>query len=309
MTTYTTGGLRNLEWVGSITATSSIAHASKDAGTNHPFRREPLITPTGKRIGGIPVVSGGVIRGDMRRIAAEMIQHAIAGEGGRLPPHQVHAFRTGGSLRESRSGEEVLTSERQAIVRDCLPMLAIFGFSTKGRIVSGRLCVDKAIPITQETLFLAEHYTPNLNGYVPPTVWDTIQLETYTRFADINDSPAQPWIEKSTDEERAIPKGSAQMKWHQETLCPGTRLFHSISLPGATPVEASFMLELVSRWNRVGRIGAQRARGMGRFKADYALSITDIIGAPVSDAAGDFPDWREHLAANADQVKEALSWL
>lgn len=300
--------MRSIEWRGTLTARTSIAHGGKDSGTVHTFRRETLLLPDGRRLPAVPVISGGVVRGPMRRLAAKMAQHAItngANGDGRLPFPVVHALRTGGALRESRGSEEILTGEKQAILRDTIPMLGIFGLSAGSRVMSGRLDVDKPLPVAKETAYLADFYQVDLADYDPPSVWELIQRETYTRFADVNDSAAQPFIEPLQDGD-TLPKGSGQMLWSQETLPAGTRLFHSLVLRDATPVEQSFMTELMTRWADQARIGAQSARGMGQVTCDYTRSVYDILG----DTAEDEPaDWRQHTADNADQVQEVLGWL
>lgn len=298
--------MRTIEWTGTLTAVSSIAHGGKDSGTTHGFRRETLILPTGERLVGVPMISGGVVRGSMRRTAAAMMQTALVGDG-RLPFNVVHALRTGGSLRETRASEEVLTSERQAIIRDALPMLACFGFSTNGRIVSGRLQVDKPVPVAKETLYLADAYKADLGEYTPPSIWELIQRETYTRYADVNEAAAQPYIEIDATEVRTVAKGGGNMIWVQETLPAGTRLFHSLVLEEATPVEVSFMDELVKRWTRQGRIGAHSARGMGRIDATYTRTCADVLGDPAEPEDG--PTWREYVTTHKASIMEVLGWL
>lgn len=298
--------MRTIEWSGSITARSSIAHTGKESGTNHGFRRETLLLPGGQRVSA-PVISGGVIRGSMRRMAAMMAQQAVVGDGGRLPFSTVHALRTGGALRETRAAEEVLTGERQAEVRDLIPMLSIFGFSTSGRIVSGRLEVDKAVPITRETVHLAEHYGLDPEPDTLPSLWDISQQEKYTRFADVLDAGAQPYIEVDPSQSREIPKGSGHMLWSQETLLAGTPLYHQVVLSQATPIEVSFMDELMRRWSARGRVGAQIARGMGRVEMSYTRSCLDVLGDPVPEEAE--VDWRAVTEANRDRILEVLGWL
>lgn len=297
--------MRNIEWRGIITAQSSLAHGGKDSGTNHGFRRETIILPTGRRIPA-PIISGSVIRGSIRRLAASMAISAITEPGERLPFAAVHAFRTGGALRETRSKDEVITGEKQALMRDLLPMLSIFGFSGRGRIASGRLIVDKGLPLTQETHYLAPVYGVDVDPDTLPSVWEIVQREQYTRFGEVGDSVQSGLV----DIEQGIPemaKGGGNMLWSQETLAAGTRLFHSIRVEEVTAVEASFMNELVQRWMAGAHIGAQRARGMGRVSFDYERVCTNVLG----DVAEDEPaqEWRDHAIEHRAAIHEAISWL
>lgn len=299
--------MRTIEYRGTLLARSSIAHGGKESGTAHLFRRETFVLPDGRCLPSVPVISGGVVRGSLRRYAAKMTQAAIT-DGDPLPFPAVHALRTGGALRETRSSGEVLTGEKQAKLRDLIPMLSLFGLSAGGRIMSGRLIVDKPLPVTTETMFLHDHYQVALGDtYQPPSIWQTLQRETYTRFADVNDASAQPYIDDTAEAEREIPKGSGTMLWTQETIPPGTRLFHSLALEEATPVEVAFFDDLVARWSRSAQIGGQRARGLGRVQPEYTRTCRDIIG----DEAIDEPaaSWREAIADRRDEVKEVLGWL
>lgn len=298
--------MRTIAYTGTLRAQTSIAHGSKASGNNHPFRRETLILPTGKRLHAVPVISGGAVRGSLRRMAAAMTQKAIAGDD-TLPHPVVHALRTGGSLRETRSGGDILTGERQAILRDSIPMFGVFGLTAGGRIMSGRLQVGKPLPVAKETLHLAEHYQSDLAEYQPPSIWEVIQRETYTRIADVNDSTAQLLIDDIEAADRDLPKGSGNMIYTHETISSGTLLFHSLVLDAGTPAEVSFFDDLVRHWSKRATIGGQIAKGLGRVEPRYTRTSMDILG----DDADDEPTqpWQEHMAERADQIKDVLTWL
>lgn len=295
--------MRIIKWGGTLTALSSIAHNDKDTGVKHGFRRETIITAAGERLAGVPIVSGSVIRGDMRRVAAAMAQHAIVGDG-RLPFEAVHTLISGGSLRPTTNVSDVLTGERQAAIRDLIPMLGIFGFTGRSRIASGRLYVDKAIPAAAETAHLAPATAPAPYAQMP-SIWELIQSETFTRFADVTDARAQPFIEPGGANE--IPRGSGTMLWDQETIPAGAKFFHSVVLDQGTPAEVSFMDELMRRWRDRGRIGAHKARGLGRIRADYTRDCLDMLGDPTDDEPT--VDWRAQTHERLDEVREALTWL
>lgn len=298
--------MRTIVYTGTLRAQTSISHGSKASGNNHPFRRETFILPTGKRLASVPVVSGGAVRGSLRRMAAAMTQKAIAGEG-TLPHPVVHALRTGGSLRETRTSGDVLTGERQAILRDVIPMFGVFGLSAGGRIMSGRLQVGKPLPVAKETTYLAGHYQADLDNYDPPSIWQVIQRETYTRVADVNDSAAQLLIDDLEAADRDLPKGSGNMIYTHETISPGTLLFHNLVLDAATPTEVSFFDDLVRRWSKRATIGGQIAKGLGRVEPRYTRTAYDILGDEIDDE--DAQPWQQHVADRAEQVKDVLTWL
>src|SRR5699024_6136746 len=203
-----------------------------------------------------------------------------------------------------RDTGDVFTGERQALLRDAIPMLGVFGLTAGGRVMSGRAQIDKAVPITTETQHLAPHYGVDLVGYTLHGSRSFVDREVYTRVADVTEASPGPHIYEA--DQHDIPKGSGQMRWKQEVLPMGTRLFHSISVDEATNAEQSFMLELVARWSRRATIGGQSRIGLGRVQTDYAFESTDIIGDPADIEPC---DWRAHMDERTESLTEALTWL
>lgn len=299
--------MRTLTWTGTLRADSSIAHGGLTSGTVHQFRRETLVAGDGTLISGVPVLSGSVIRGVLRRHAATMTQMALADITGddKLTYQVLHALRSGGSLRERRANEEAITGGKQAELRDCLPEFSLFGGGVGTRIVSGRTMIDKGIPLARETAHLAEHYGVTLtNPAALPSVWQLIQRESYARQADVLTGDVGHLI--SNPEEVELPRGGGQMLYAIETIPMGTRLIHSITAEAATPVEQAFMVDLVTSWSRNARVGGQLAKGHGKVTPTYTLNVTTVGGEPADLEPA---DWRTHMADNIDRVTEVLSWL
>lgn len=308
--------MRTVEYRGVLTALSSLTNTGRDSGTIHRLRTEMLVRPDGQIVPALPVISGSVIRGHLRRVAAAMVHsvlvlnHIGPSQNGTLPWSVVHAFRTGGALRETRTSGEVLTAERQAVLRDAFPFLGLFGVSAGARIMSGRLIVDKAIPVAQETDFLIPHsdLADALNGYHLSTVNRLVQREGYRRVADVHDAATSPLISPvEGGVADGIAKGSGHMVWGQETLVTGTRLLHSLIAENATPAEVSFFDNLLEVWSANARIGGQKGRGMGRVACGYTRLCTDAMGAPARDEPA--TDWEAALIADRLRAGEALSWL
>lgn len=298
--------MRTISYRGYLVARSSIAHGGKESGTTHTLRREALQGTDGRLHLAIPVISGGTIRGSLRRVAAAMTHEGLVGSDRRLPFDAVNALRSGGALRETRSGREVLTGERQAVIRDVIPMLGLFGLSAGGRIMSGRLMVDKAIPVAQETAWLAQWLALDQQSQHLTSVFQLIQREEYSRRADVTDAGAQGYIDRTDGQVHELPKGGGQMAYTIETLVAGTRLYHEVRGEDLLPAEAAFLDELITRWPAAGFVGGHKARGMGRIATNYTRSVTDLAGAPAQDESP--VDWRTHMREHPD-LERALSWL
>lgn len=299
--------MRNLTWTGALRADSSIAHGGQTSGVLHQLRRETLVAGDGTLLSGVPVISGSVIRGVLRRRAAVMTESVLAEVTGspRCTYQVLHALRSGGSLRERRANEEAMTGGKQAEMRSMLPILSLFGVSIGTRIVSGRIMVDKGIPLSKETAHLAARNGIDTDWYTSlPSVWQLIQRETLTRHADVLTGDVGHLVSNPEDVE--LPRGGGQMRYTHESLPMGTLLLHSIHVEAATPVEQSFMIDLVNTWSTNARIGGQLGRGMGKVTPQYDFAVRTVDGA---DADVEEADWRQHMIDNADGVREVLSWL
>lgn len=295
--------MQTVTYEGTLTAISSISHGGQDRGITHGFRKETIIGADGRPIGGIPVISGSVIRGTMRRKAARLMQTALSDGGdSRLPFHSVHALTTGGSMTETRSSGEVLTVERQARVRDLIPLFGVFGVAGGGKVMSGKLSVDKAIPIARETA----HLTPSREAS-PLSVFSLVQREQYSRVADVENGSASGLI-APTDEAQVLPSGSGQMLYQIETLAAGTVLQHSVTIEDANPVEAAFFDDVLRAWRPKGvaQLGGQSARGLGKAHVDYVRTTTDVWGDEVEPEVA---DWKAFVRDHRADALEALAWL
>lgn len=296
--------LRTITLTGTLRALQPLAHGGKNSGTVHTFRRETIFGADGKPIPAVPSISGGTIRHSLRSTGAKMMHHHLVGDG-TLPFSTIHAMFNGGAMKETKSVTSVITGEKQAMLRDTIPLFAVFGGMGGARSISGRLDVDSALPVTTETAYLAPFYEAQI---APPenlmSIYEIVQRQSFGRFSSAEGSDVQPLIEQESS--RELPKGGGLLFWSQEVLPLGSELFHSITLNDATPVEVSFFLNLYKNWSRNGRIGQQRRAGMGKIAPHYTMHVRDLSG----EDADIIPcDWREELADRREDALEALSWL
>lgn len=294
--------LRTYSWTGKLRALQPLAHGGKNSGTVHAFRRETIFGADGNPIHAVPSISGGTIRYSLREIAAKIMHHFLVGDG-TLPFASVHAMLNGGAMKETKSVSELITGEKQAILRETLPLFAVFGGMGGARSISGRLVVESALPIAEETAFLAPYYLVE-----PPekmlSVYELVSRQPYGRFSSAEGTSAQSLITQDSD--RTLPKGGGMLFWSQEVLPRGVELFHGLKLTDATPIEASFFAEVYALWAKSAFIGQQKRVGMGKVVPVYTEEVTNIAGIP------DTPiecNWREELKDRKDEALEALTWL
>lgn len=296
--------LRTVVLTGKIKALQPIAHGGKNSGTVHTFRRETIFGEDGVAIPAVPSVSGGTIRYSLRSTAAKIMHNFLVGDG-TLPFASIHAMFNGGAMKETKSVNELITGEKQAILRDTLPLFAVFGGMGGARSISGRLDVDSALPITKETSFLADYYEakiPSEEALV--SIYEIVERQSFGRFSSTEGADVQPLIDRESV--RELPKGGGMLFWSQEVLPLGTEMFHSLCLNDATPVEVSFFMDVYKLWAKRAHIGQQRRAGMGKITPEYTMHVTNMAG---QDADIVEVDWREELESKREQALEALSWL
>lgn len=296
--------LRTTLYTGKIKALQPLAHGGKNSGTVHTFRRETIFGEKGEPIPSTPSISGGTIRYSLRNIAAHIMHEYLVGDG-TLPFQTVHAMFNGGAMKETKNVNELITGERQAILRETVPLFAVFGGMGGARSISGRLAVDSAIPITKETAYLAQYYRTEIPSeeYLQ-SVYSIIEKQRFVRFSTSEGSSVQTLITPESD--RELPKGGGMIFWSQEVLPLGSELFHSLCLTNATPVETSFFEEVVQVWSRNAHIGQQVRAGMGKIVPLYKKEVTTVAGSPTEQIP---INWREALAERKEEALEALSWL
>lgn len=289
--------LRTVIWSGTLLALQPIAHSSgRKTGTVSDFRRETIFID-GKPLEAIPVLSGGTIRYSLRTASAKITQEWLSQAVGKLPFEAVHALHNGGALKVT-GVEDVLTGERQAILRDLVPHMAIFGGVGGARAISGRLDVDTATPLARETAPLAQMY--HTGAPVPDlSIYELVQKGKYGRFANIDGRDVQEGDPLEVE-------NGGMIFWSQEVLPLGTRLLHCLQLNDVTPTELSYFLDVMKVWEKTARIGQQRRMGMGRIKPEYTREVLDLC----ANEAEIIPaNWRDDLEGKQEQAKEALSWL
>lgn len=289
--------MHSITWTGHLHATSSIAHGGETRGTTTLLRRERILRD-GDLLS-VPVVSGNSWRGRLRRMAEEQLRDVIRYEGA-LTLAAAHTLRAGGSLAK---GSTALTGARLQRMRELVPPLAIFGGAV-GRTIEGSLQVGKLVPHLDET--------SHLTGAPGPSMFSTVQLETYTRV-DEGERPGTAALVE-TSQTPLLSDGSIDvpaldtlpdstpgaLAWRLETLPAGTTFSTWLRLEHATPLTLAFFVDLLERFATTGHIGGRAGTGHGRVTSDLH---------PTSQVPSDLPDWRQELHARREEVLSAIGLL
>ncbi len=284
-------------WTGTLTALSSISHASDTRGTITLLRRELIGQPDGRLVH-VPIVSGNTLRGRLRRVGEELLRDAVSYEG-KLHPAAAHALRGGGAL--AKTSHEPLSGSRLARLRELVPQISVFGAAGGGTIIDGALAVGKVVPQVLET----NHIT---GADATLSAFSATQIEAYTRQDDAgsHDFTAVPAQEMLLFDDAGAPQPVArataqQMLFNVETFPTGTVFSTWMRLQRPTPLELAFFLDVLNTFTADPRLGGRIAIGHGQIRLD--LSCT-----PTPDPAT-LPDWRTITSARADEILDVLGTL
>lgn len=284
--------LAKVQWDIDMVAQSSIVHReviASASGNFALFRREKNITPDGVALQ-VPVVSGGGFRGALRRIGEELTAEALDYEDAALPVPAAHLLTNGGRLAKSKTP---LDNEGIRHLRDLLPLIAVFGGSASGRIMSGLLHVGKVVPEVAETAHILDR--PPQSDPLPAV--RALGAEWFGHLADHRTNLDQP---PSQDRDE---KTSPLTRFGVETLPAGTRLQTWVLLNNATSYQVAFVRDVLDAFASYGHLGGRASAGHGRVIVNLSHKVL----------RGQFPDkavdWRAELKTRSDEAMAALSKL
>lgn len=275
------------------------------------FRTVPYLAENGSRIA-VPTISGSNIRGLFRRLAAGCFLDALPGP--RLPYQEVTALRRGGVITAVSDRANVLTAERQAQLKELVLPIALFGGSGGGRIVSGSIVIDDAVPAVNELQHHAHYYADLPDNYAWPPVRDIMFNAEHTRAVDVPYHLVDPTTlgavaRKTNNHGTKVndPSMDGKQIYSYQAMVPGTVLWHQMTVEAATPLVHSFMRDVMALWCRNATVGGRQAKGYGKVRPNYTVSHTNVWGEACDPP--DYVDWRAWVHAYELDIREALSWM
>lgn len=205
--------------------------------------------------------------------------------------HSQQRTRSGG--RCSGQDHRLFLGARLAEIRALVPQISVFGASAGGRTLSGQLQAGRLIP------HLAE--TSHLTGRPGPSVFEAIQLESYTRVDELATSSFQALtaVDDANDQGSGADRGP--IVWRVETFPAGMRFASWIRLDHATDLQAAFTADVLDEFCRNGYLGGRSSIGHGQIEADF-----DRRDHPRPAVAA---NWREHLRRHRTEALNALRLL
>lgn len=265
-------------WKGELTAVSSVMHGGESLGTVRYLRRERFLLDDGT-VEDVPVLSGNMLRGILRRLSADLWWEALGRP--RLSMAVVNAIWSGGALAKSTT--DPLSTVRLQQVREVCPVVGLFGAAGGGRIVEGTVQVGKAVPVCRETASLLRVPSDGLLS-----LWDLTQIEYFSK------APGGPPDAVDGEVGELSP-----MRFGVESFITGSRFLWDVSTAWASPVELSLWCDTLAAFCERGQVGGMSASGFGHVD----VSLTPPADLPV------LPDWRDALPSDVPQMARVLGRL
>lgn len=256
-----------------MTALTSIVHGGESLGTVRYLRRERFLLADGT-FEDIPVLSGNMLRGMLRRTAADLWWEEVGRPA--LPMAVAHAIWSGGAMAKSTT--DPLTAAKLQEVRLACPVVGLFGAAGGGRVVDGTVQVGKAIPVCAETV----HVRPE--GPMGPSIWDLTQIEYFSKV---------PHVSGAGDGE------FTPMRFGVESFVAGSQFTWTVGSQWASPTENALLAEALAVFASDGQVGGMGASGMGRVRVDLV--------APAGIET--LPDWRAYLVRDEMALLKTLARL
>lgn len=318
--------MQTLIYEGAMTALSSIAHSGGESiGIETKLRRERFVQPDGS-VEEVPVISGNGLRGMLRDRGmwhmCRELGYGVDEEAGRVLGLSLSAFYflfSGGMLGNAGSGGIDVDYARK--LREAIPLVSIFGGAVGNQILPGKLKVGKAIPICAET----QHLLPEQYRNGAHSIWDSLQLEMYTRKDDEKNEKLRTVIAGNNWKQVALlleskpeeSKGTAerppqQMMYYTETFASGTRFHWKLVLEDVTDVEYDAFMTTLSEFSRLPYVGGKSSVGLGEvaIQFDKWLQIDSrlqVASEAISKPSGSA--YAEHLKQRGAEIRTVLETL
>lgn len=323
--------MRTYVFEGRLTALSSISHNGGGSfGINSKLRREKFVQPDGS-VEEIPVISGNGMRGMLRDRGmlhmCKQLGYGVDEQSGEVHGLSLGAFYflfSGGAL--TSTGSRGIDIDEARRVRSLIPLVGMFGGALGNAILPGKCKIGKAIPICQETTHLLPE---SFQGGAPPSIWEYLQEEMYTRKDDEKNEHLRQLIApdvrglldvehkkaalaKATNEPVGDTGQKQQMMYYVETFAAGTPFYWKIAIDDASDIEFEAFITTLVEFSKMPYIGGKSATGLGEvaIQFDSWLSIDSRLhpeGQALAMPLGAV--YAEHLRERAGDIRNLLAGM
>lgn len=309
-----------------LQAVTPIAHASETQGNMSIINRLKVL-----RDGifeDVPVVSGDAMRHGLRQSSAMAFLDAAGflDGGGKLNEASLRLLFSGGIVSGKGDAGTVKLDQYHEMT-ELVPMLSLLGGCCSNRVIPGKITVENAMLICDETLHLlpewvvdyvgdrvnpaASHVVEEQRVRMDPTlVPSKVKLlsdgEAYRVRQRLLGSEAgsesEDAVEKSKNKSTMLPRSF-------ETICAGSLLFWKVNADCQSQLEIDTFNTMVLGFLRDARVGGKQGTGFGHIKGVKARDIQLLRPKESSKEMALVKDAKigELFRSHVEQRKERIS--
>ena len=265
----------NTKLDGVFTMLAPLSHIGQSIGPDSYLNTVTIIDPNGRPCE-VFAYSGNAWRGQLRDMGAKYLLKKL---GAKLPLDVFYLLFSGGAI----GGDQSIDIDQGRRYRKVLPFFSIFGGGVGNQILPGKMNIGPSYPMTKETQHLLpeDHRNPEAS---PWRTWTTEQ--SFTRKDDAKDDNLT--VHLQTAQDRALIEGNLfaaaepakkekkeapqQMRYTQELLAAGSRLYHRSTLKDFTELELGAFISCLTEFADAPYIGGQARKGDGLCSLDYEMT-------------------------------------
>lgn len=314
-----------------LRAQGPIAHAQETFGNTQTIMRSGIVQPDGSRVN-VPIVTGDTMRHGLREAAAWLLLETAGLTGEKLTESALRLLFAGGMITGSSGGAVNLQEYRRLV--ELIPSLALLGGCAQNRVMPGRLTVDQAVLICEETLpFLPPWVTAYLveTGYAADSCRTHVENVQRVRMDPLLDPGKRLLL---TPGERAAVEGrllasedasasgdavavretkSTMMPFTYERVKQGSLFFWGVGVTSYSALDLDTFVSMVSTFLRRAVVGGKKGTGHGWL---FPVKAQDVILANFQERSESLnlvgPDqvsgaiFRKHVQERAADIAELL---
>lgn len=317
---------RRIEFI--LEARQPISHAQENLGNLSVIMRQKMRQPNGGWAH-VPIVTGDTMRHGLREAAAYCLLECAGMLGECLSENALRLLFAGGMVTSSGA---VANLEEYRRMVDLVPSLGLLGGCAGNRVIPGRLQVEPAVLICQETRHLLPEWVVEWMG---ERAWDSCRahVEQVQRVRmDPALDPSKRLLmlpgERARVEQRmlssadaseqgdhALAEGSksTMMPFSYERVCAGSWWHWTVTATCYTPLDTDTLMVMTGAFLRNARVGGKKGTGHGLLAPVVARNVElanfsermetlDLVGP--DQRVGEV--FRRHVGERADRIREFL---
>lgn len=254
--------------------------------------------------------TGNAIRGTLRDCAARYLLNLL---GVKVDKERFNILFSGGNI----SGAQTVDIDQAKKYRQLLPMISVFGAGVGNQILAGKMTMGFALPVCRETKEILPDDVQMKETDKAGTSWRQMTgTVSFTRMDDSKDVNLRRYMAGEPEEKKKKETEAAtQMRYEVEYLCPGSILYHEITVAeDATLVEIGVLITALEEFAKDPVLGGMSGKGFGlcdvaanvRLEGDKWMDISNgkfLAGAYFENAA---EMYTKQITENADAIIDFL---